>query len=103
MSFMQSNEGLRRRFFAKTSHAGRVSVVARRFGINWALRGLGWSRGAPVGPREEVEVFQDGSSHTAHPEGLDVHHCTFAIPGLTPFCQSDELGLETVGQSRVRD
>lgn len=40
----------------------------------------------------------DGSSHTAQPEDLDVPDATFACPDLTTFCRLDELGLEAVGQ-----
>ena len=57
------------------------------------------SRGQAGGSRIGVEVFQDGSSHTAHrPEDLDVNHPTFATPDLTTLCRLDELGLEAVGQ-----
>lgn len=45
-----------------------------------------------------VEVFQDGSSHAADPEDLDVPHATFATPDLTTFCRLDELGLLATGQ-----
>jgi transposase len=45
---------------------------------------------------------EDGSSHTAHPEDLDVYDATpsagFACADLTTFCRLDELGLEAVGQ-----
>ena len=54
--------------------------------------------GARVGSRLGVEVFQDGSSNTAHLKDLDVLHDTFATPDLTTFCRLDELGLEAAGQ-----
>ena len=45
---------------------------------------------------------EDGSSHTAHPEDLDVPDATpdagFGCPDLTMFCRLDELGLEVTGQ-----
>src|SRR5215217_2426216 len=45
---------------------------------------------------------EDGSSHTAHPEDLDVLDATpgagFGCADLTTFCRLDELGLEVVGQ-----
>lgn len=64
-----------------------------------ALRSWECSRGWAAGSWIGVEVFQDGSSHTAHPpEDRDVHHATFAAPDLTTFCRLDELGLEAVGQ-----
>jgi hypothetical protein len=44
----------------------------------------------------------DGSSHTAHPEDLDVPDATagagFSCADLTTLCRLDELGLEAVGQ-----
>ena len=52
--------------------------------------------------RVGVEVSDDGSSHTAHLEDLDVSDPTpvagFACPDLTSFCRLDELGLEVTGQ-----
>ena len=40
----------------------------------------------------------DGGSHAAHQEDLDVPDVTFACPDLTTFCRLDELGLQVVGQ-----
>jgi transposase len=42
--------------------------------------------------------FDDGSSHTAHPEDLDVPDATFCSPDLDTFCQLDRLGLSVTGQ-----
>ena len=45
---------------------------------------------------------EDGSSHTAHLEDLDVPDATagagFACPDLTTFARLDELGLHVTGQ-----
>jgi hypothetical protein len=40
----------------------------------------------------------DGSSHAAHLEDLDVPDATFTSPDLTSFTGLDDLGLEVVGQ-----
>jgi transposase len=40
----------------------------------------------------------DGSSHTAHLEDLDVADATFTRPDLTTFTGLDDLGLEVTGQ-----
>lgn len=46
-----------------------------------------------------VEVFREGSSHTAHPKDLDMPDATtFAYPDLSTFTRLDELGLEVTGQ-----
>lgn len=40
----------------------------------------------------------DGSSHTAHLDDLDVPDATFACPELTTFMRSDGLDSEVTGQ-----
>src|SRR5659263_581603 len=45
----------------------------------------------------------DGSSHAAYLEDLDMSDVTFASPDLTTFAGLDELGLEVVGQLLERD
>src|SRR6476469_10176243 len=41
---------------------------------------------------------EDGSSHTAHLEDLDMADSTFADPDVTTFARLDGLGLRVVGQ-----
>lgn len=45
-----------------------------------------------------VEVFHDGSSHTAQRKTSTVRDATFDCPDLSAFCRLDELGLQVVGQ-----
>jgi len=45
----------------------------------------------------------DGSSHAAHREDLDVSDVTFVRPDLSTFARLDGLGLEVVGQCLERD
>jgi hypothetical protein len=57
--------------------------------------------GASV-PGQASRSPEEGSSHTAHPEDLDVYDATpaagFACADMTTFCGLDELGLEVTGQ-----
>ena len=51
-----------------------------------------------LSPGGVVEVFHDGSSHTAHRKTSTVRDATFDCCDLTAFCRLDGLGLEVVGQ-----
>lgn len=47
---------------------------------------------------EGARPSEDGSSHTAHLEDLDVSDAIFSASGLTMFCRLDGLGSEVTGQ-----
>jgi integrase-like protein len=67
----------------------------------WLLADEGVVPGAAI-PGWRSRSSEDGSSHTAHLEDLDVPDATagagFACPDLTTFARLDELGLHVTGQ-----